>query len=398
MKSRQLLLLVLAAVVLGGGGLLVLKKRNASFASSAKSMGGSLLGSFDGAAISALRFTQGSNTVHIVNDGQKWVVRERSDYPANVADLSSLVSKLAELKIAHPVKVGPSRLPLLQLTGEAVTVVELLDANDKPIKTLKLGKQTTRGGDDDLMGGGFPSGRYVQVEETIAVINDPLSNVQPKPENWIAKEFVKVEQPLRIQIVHPDATNSFTLTRTNEFAEWTLTEAAEGESLDKNKLWSYNSLLSGPSFNDVIIHPDTAALGLDQPTRAVIQTAGGLTYEVKVGQAEGEEDYPVQVVVTGQLAKERTPGEEEKPEDKERLDKEFQEKLTKQEEKLKTEGALGKWTYKLSKWTVEPLLKKRSELLAEPKAETATDADVNLPTDTDPTSLIPTFPVLSDPN
>ncbi len=398
MKSRQLLLLVIAAVVLGGGGLWVLNKRSASFTSSTKSMGGSLLGPFDGAAISALRFTQGSNTVNIVSDGQKWVVRERGDYPANVADLSSLVNKLAELKMTRPVKVGPSRLPMLQLAGDAVTVVELLDASGQPIKTLKLGKQSTRGGEDDMMGGGFPDGRYVQAGETIALINDPLSNVQPKPENWIAKEFIKVEQPLSIQIVHPEATNSFTLTRTNEFAEWTLAEATEEESLDKNKLWSFNSLLSGPSFNDVILNPDTAELGLDQPTRAVIKTAGGLTYEVKVGKSEGEEDYPVQVVVTGVLAKERTAGEKETPEDKERLDKEFKEKLTKLEEKLKAEEALGKWTYTLSKWTVEPLLKKRSELLADKKSETAPDEDAATPALPDPTSLIPTFPPLSDPN
>lgn len=380
MKSRQLLVLVVAAVVLGGGGLWVLKQRSAGFDRSKVNMGSSLLGPFDGSTITAVRFTQGSNVVNVVSDGQNWVVRERGNYPANVADLSAFVNKLADLKVARPVNVGASRLPLLQLTGDAVTVVELLDAGGKAVKTLKLGKQSTKGGgeDDPFGGGGYPDGRYVQVGETIALITDPLSNAQPKPETWIAKDFIKVEQPVSVTVTHPEATNSFTLSRTNEFAEWTLASPAAGESLDKNKLWSFNSLLSGASFNDLVLNPDPAKLGLDQPTRAVIKTAGGFHYELKVGQPEGD-NYPVQVTVSAELAKERTPGADEKPEDKEKLDKEFKEKLAKQEEKLKKEQALGKWTFTVTKYTVEPLLKKRSELLADAKAEGAPPAGAQEP-------------------
>jgi hypothetical protein len=42
--------------------------------------------------------------------------------------------------------VGASRLPLLQLTGEDATLVELLDASGKPVKTLRLGKLSVRDG------------------------------------------------------------------------------------------------------------------------------------------------------------------------------------------------------------------------------------------------------------
>lgn len=391
MKSRQLILLVIAALVLGGGGLWVLQQRNAGFDRSKSNMGGSLLGPFDGASISAVRITQGTNVVNIVSDGQTWVVRERGNYAANRADLSSFVRKLADLKVTRPVKVGASRLPLLQLSGDASTLVELLDASGKPVKTLRLGKQSVRGGgEDDMMGGGggFPDGRYVQVGEAISLINDPLSNAQPKPENWIAKEFIKVEQPLSVQITHPDATNSFTLTRTNEFSDWTLVEATATETLDKNKLFSFNSLLSGPSFNDLILNPDLAKLGLDQPTQALIKTASGLTYALKVGKPEGE-NYPVQVTVTGTLVRERTPAADEKPEDKERLDKEFKEKLAKLEQKLKTEEGFGKWTFTVSKWTIDPVLKKRSELMAEPKPAAAPGETLGLP---DPASLLPKLP------
>ena len=72
-------------------------------------------------------------------------------------------------------------------------------------------------------------------------------------------------------------------------------------------------------------------------------------------------------------------GKDEKPEDKEKLDKEFKEKLSKQDEKLQAEQALSKWTYTVSKWSVDALLKNRGELLMEKKAAAATPSAPGLP-------------------
>jgi len=205
------------------------------------------------------------------------------------------------------------------------------------------------------------------------VVNDPLSSAKTDGSEWIAKEFIKVEQPISVVVAGNSPTNSFSLSRTNEFADWTLADAKAEEQLDKNKLWSFNSLLSSPSFNDLVLSPDLGKLGLDQPTKATIKTAGGFTYEVRLGKPDGD-NYPLQVSVSADLKKEREAGKDEKPEDKAKLDKEFADKLTKQQEKLKAEQAFGKWTYTVSKWTVDALLKGRSELLAEKKAEAAKPA------------------------
>lgn len=378
MKSKQLTLLVLAAAVLGGGGLLVLKNRQSEFAQAKTNVGGLLLGSFDVTSVAGLRITQGSNSVNVVKSGDDWVVKERGGYPANFDEVRSLVRKLSELKVTQPVKVGPSRLPMLELTKEAGTQVELLDKDGKTLKSLTLGKQLTAGGNDNspFGGGGMPNGRYVQTgtgADNIAVVNDPLSSAKTDGSEWIAKEFIKVEQPISVVVAGSSPTNSFSLTRTNEFADWTLADAKADEQLDKNKLWSFNSLLSSPSFNDLVLNPDLAKLGLQQPTKATIKTAGGFTYEVKLGQPDGD-NYPLQVSVSAELKKEREAGKDEKPEDKAKLDKEFADKLAQQQEKLKAEQAFGKWTYTVSKWTVDALLKGRSELLAEKKDDAAKPA------------------------
>ncbi len=75
------------------------------------------------------------------------------------------------------------------------------------------------------------------------------------------------------------------------------------------------------------------------------------------------------MAVNANIQKERTPGKDEKPEDKLKLDKEFNDHKAKLEEKLKAEKAYEKWTYVVSKWSIEPLLKDRKDLLVEKKEE-----------------------------
>ena len=93
------------------------------------------------------------------------------------------------------------------------------------------------------------------------------------------------------------------------------------------------------------------------------------------------DDYYLSVAVSATLPKIRTGATtNETKEVKEKLDKEFKEKTEKLQEKLKTEQTYGKWTYVVSKWTVDNLLKERKDLLPEkkeePKKEEAKPAEV----------------------
>jgi hypothetical protein len=207
--------------------------------------------------------------------------------------------------------------------------------------------------------------------ETVALVNEPLANAEPKADQWLEKDWFKVEQPVSVTVTHAEGTNSFGLTRTNEFSEWTLTGAKSEDKVDSAKTGLFSSLLSSPSFDDVLVDPQPAALGLDHPIEAKIRTAGGWTYTVKVGKAQEGDRYPVQFATEAQLVTQRTPGKDEKKEDAEKLDKEFSDKLKKQQEKLKAEQARGRWTYLVSKWTIDPILKKRSELMVDPKKDEA---------------------------
>ena len=81
-------------------------------------------------------------------------------------------------------------------------------------------------------------------------------------------------------------------------------------------------------------------IGLDKPTVVTLDTFDNFTYTIKLGQKTND-NLPMVVAVTAQIPKERTPGKDEKPEDKARLDKEFKEKQKKLEDKLSQEQSYG---------------------------------------------------------
>ena len=384
MNRKQLTLLIVLGVVLGGLGYMAYKKKQSSYErGNASEDGQKLLKEVPANAINdvaQVSIKSGANEVNLSRVGEQWTVKERGGSPANFGTLSDTVKKLWELKITRAVQVGPSRLPMLKLTKTDGTVVDLKDDKGKSIAAVTLGAQTSKEARDDspFGGGSFPNGRYVMRGDdikTVALISDPL-NVEAKPEDWISKDWFKVERIKSVSVVTTNATNNWKLSREADGAEWKLADAKAGESADSSKTSGLNWLLSSPSFNDVIVDPKPETTGLDKPTVATLETLDGFSYTLKIGKPVGGEEsanHALQMSVSANLPKERTPGKDEKPEDKDKLDKEFAAKQKPLEEKLKSEKAFEKWTYIVPKYTLETLLKDRKDFLAEKKEEPKKD-------------------------
>jgi hypothetical protein len=385
MNRKQLTLLIVLGVVLGGLGYWVYNKKEAGYerGTAATEEGTKLLKGLPANAIrdvSQLTIKQGTNEVNLAVQGERWTVKERGGYPANFNNISDTVRKFWDLKVARAVEVGPSRLPSLKLTKTDGTLVDLKDAQGKSIAAITLGMQTSKEAREDSQfgGGSFPNGRYVMLGDnvkTVALVSDPLS-VEAKPEDWLNKDWFKVERIKSVSVVTTNATNNWKLTRETDGAEWKLADAKAGESADSSKTSGLNWLLSSPSFNDVIVDPKPETTGLDKPTVATLETLDGFSYTLKIGKPVGGEEnanHALQVSVSANLPKERTPGKDDKPEDKDKLDKEFAAKQKPLEEKLKNEKAFEKWTYVVPKYTLETLLKDRKDFLAEKKEEPKKD-------------------------
>lgn len=382
MNRNQLVILLLLVVVLGGAGIMLHNRQKSSWEGNNPSAGKKLLGDFPINDVAHIEVKQGTNDLNLAKKDETWRVHERNDYAANYSQIRDLLIKLGDLKIVQSEPVGASQLQRLELVPGTATnsalVVDFKDKNDKPIRSLLLGKKHMKksnrpsptGEMDDEEGGGWPDGRYVKVgndSKDVDVISDALGNVEPKPDQWLNKDFFKVEKIRSVAVEFPVATNSWKISRETETGEWKLADAKPTEQLDNSKATGAGSSLSAPSFNDVsLAKPEE--LGLDKPTTVTLNTFDNFTYTVKVGQKTND-NLPLIVSVAADLAKERTPGKDEKPEDKVKLDKEFKDKQKTLEDKLNQEKAFEKWTYLVSNWTLDSLLKDRSQILVEKKEE-----------------------------
>jgi hypothetical protein len=143
-------------------------------------------------------------------------------------------------------------------------------------------------------GGGYPVGRYVLAldgaqKEKVALVSDALANVEPKPDNWLNKDFFKIEKLRAISIAAVIETNNWKLTRETETGDWTLADKKEGEELDKGKSSSVSYALSSPSFNDVVSPASKPEeTGMDKPVVASLETFDNFVYTVKIGKKTKE--------------------------------------------------------------------------------------------------------------
>jgi hypothetical protein len=379
MNRKQIALLLFLLVVVGIGGLLVYTRQNDFSRAGDPTQGKKLLGDFPLNDVAHIELKQDTNEVNLVKKDGTWRVRERNNYAANYQQISEFLLKLRDLKIVQSEFVGPSQLPRLALVPgpgtNAALVADFKDQSEKPIQKLLLGKKhmqkSSRPSPYGDAGEGWPDGRYVKVgtqSDSVAVISDALANIEPKADQWLNKDFFKIEKVKSIDVAFPVATNSWKLTRETESGEWKLAEAKPGELLDSAKTGSLSNPLNAPAFNDVETSANPAQLGLDKPTVVKLETFDNFNYTLKVG-AKTNDAYAMVLTVSANLPKARTPGKDEKPEDKTKLDKEFKDKQQKLEEKLAQEKPYEKWVYLVSSWTLEPVLKERSQLLAEKKEE-----------------------------
>lgn len=386
MNRKQLILMLVLVVVLGGLALFRQSKQHAAWNADRPGVGHKLLPDFPVNDIAGIHLRAGTNELDVVKSNDLWRVTQRGGYPADFAKISEFLLKIKDLKVVQTETVAAGDLPELDLAPpgpatNAATTLEFADAAGKPLRTVWLGKMHRNSGGG--MGGpgeqGWPDGRYVLPGgsgDTVAVLADSLETAVPEPESWLRKDFFKVESATSLAVTFPAATNSWELTRTNPTAPWHLTAAAPGEVLDPAKLSAFTSPFASPSFTDVAVGPTPAATGLEHPTVIGLHTEDGFDYTVKIGNKTNS-DYYATVAVSANLAKERTPAQDEKPDAKAKLDQEFQEHLKTLETKLTREKGYAGWVYLMPSWTVDPLLRTRADLLATNAAPAAAAAETN---------------------
>ena len=395
MNRKQLTILIVLVALVGGAGWVFLKRQHNAYMPSSRQLGQKLFPKLPVNDVARIHVKDSASELNLVKKDDLWRVQERGDYPANFSQISGFLLKAAELKIGQNEEIGASQFARLELLDpskgkDSGTLLEFKDAGDKMIQSAILGKKQIKKSDRPSQFGedGFPIGRYVLLPndaKNVFLVSDALSDIEAKPENWLNKDFFKIEKVKSVSLVSTNATNSWKLSRTNESSGWMLADTKAGEQMDTNKVSGVANSLSSPSFVDVVVDGKPEQTGLDKPSVATLETFDGFTYTLNIGKTSGE-NYHMTMKVSANFPKERIVGKDEKPEEKTKLDKEFADKNNALEGKLKQEKALEKWTYLVAKWTIDPLLRDRAQLMVEKKEEPKKDESKKVDPAIDPTS------------
>lgn len=380
MNSKQFRLLIVVTVVIVGLGAFMLSRDRSSWQDSSQKIGGKVFEEFPLNDIEAITINTASNEVEVAKSGDIWTVVNRGNYPANFDIISGLLRKVWELKELQNIQVGASQLPSLELVEPGKgkgsgTLLIFKDSSGAKKHSLLLGKQHMREGAANSSpfggGGASPDGRYLMPDgknDSISLVQEPFSDVRTEASDWLLKDFFKVAKTKSIEVT---TTNSWKAERETESGDWKLIDLKDDEILDTSKTSGFNYALSSPSFTDVVVDANPDELGLTTPKRVVLTTFDGFTYTIDAGKKDGEDDYYMKMGVEAEFPTGRTPVEDEKEEDKEKLDKEFADAQKTLKEKLEKEQALSKWIYKVSNYTLNSVIKERDELLKvdEPPAD-----------------------------
>jgi hypothetical protein len=375
MNRSQFLLLVVTLIVLGGAGAALFWQDIAAYRASGAKIGAKVLPDVKLNDVAQVVVRDAKSQATVLRKDNAWVVQERGAYPANVQQISDMLIKLTELKVVQSESIGASLLPRVDLlepvkaadSGKPAegsgTLVEMKDASGKTLAGLILGKVVLKKDPGNPLPNaqdGVPAGRYIRnagVKETVAVVSDPLSNVSADPGKWLAKAFFKTERIKTLTVAGPGEVQ-WKIARDEEWGQWKF--AAGGGELDASAAVGAVNALGKLDFADVAVDakPDDAA----KPVTVTAETFDNLVYTLKIARAKT--DYHVNLTLSGEPPAQRVPEKGEKPEDKEKRDKDFAENRKTLEARIAQEKALGKWTYIVESKTLAPLLRSRAQLVA----------------------------------
>src|SRR5690349_16433545 len=367
MTRKQFLVLMLLLLVLGGIGLAMFWQDITAYRTAGAKIGGKLLPDLKIAELAQVELRDAKNHATLSRKEDHWIVQERDGYPADFKAISDLVIKLSDVKIVQADTVGESLLPRVELVepgkGEgAGTLVDLKDAGGKTLAAVILGKVVLKkdpGNPLPSAQNGVPAARYVRVlggKDQVVVVSDPLSAAEGQPGHWLDKDFAKIE---RIKTLTVENESGWKITRDEEWGQWKF--AGGGGDLDPSAAVAAVNGLGQLDFKDVVAGAKPEEEG--KPVTVKADTFDNLTYTLRISKRKGGDDYLLNVNVAGEPPRERQPDKGEKPEDKERRDKDFAQSRKLMELRLARDKARSAWVYVVDAKQVAPLLKPRSDML-----------------------------------
>ena len=337
MSSRVVAILVVLLVILGGAALLYRHEEGGRRPDNAASLGRTLLKDLKASDIAAIRIVEPKATLTLQRKGERWVIAERGDFPADTGRVREFVLKAIGLKIGQSEPLGEKDRARLNLDASG-TRVEFMNSENKNLGALVVGRKYFKR-EVENPAKAIPDGRFVALPGeagTAYLVGDALGQAAASSAEWIDRTAFQVEKVKTLEVRYP-AGDGWRIERSGDNADWKLTGAKPGEKLDISRANAASYSLQLLELADVAAK-DVAETGLDKPVLVDATTLEGLSYAIKIGKLVGE-NYYVSFTSSG------TP---------------------KAEDKAAREKLLAQHVLLIPKSKLEDTLKPRAELLEKP--------------------------------
>ena len=245
-----------------------------------------------------LRLNDQGKTVTLVRQADAtWKVASYHDFPADFSKLATFIGSLTDAKLERLVTSSPARIALLEFKD---TKIELLDATDKELWTVTLGKNPDTG-----------SGRYVRYgAEAKAFLASLSAYLDTDSKNWANTELLalKVDDVAKIEIpfvaANASEPTSLTVSRATKDAPWTAEKTPDGQKLKADKISAVLSSLSSIRFSETNDLTDANAVAAKATERLFkIETFDKKVLKIALGRKPEEKKLkPITPPAEGQSA------------------------------------------------------------------------------------------------
>lgn len=276
MKLKTLIVTIAVLAALSAGAFF-LTRTEAPPAADAR-VGQSLVARDAAEKAAKIRIADAGKSIELVRqqDGT-WRVPAYYDMTADFSKLSGFVGNLTEAKVQRFVTGSADRISRLEFKD---TKVELLDAADKPLVAITLGKNNETGG-----------GRFFRYgDEQKAFLTNLSAYLDTEPKNWANAELLalKADDVAKIELPFAEG-GPVTFSRAKKDDAWTADKTPAGQKVKADKVASVLSSLSSVRFTESTALDDAGFAAAKANQRTVkVTTFDNKTTTIALGRKPEE--------------------------------------------------------------------------------------------------------------
>jgi len=262
-----------------------------------------------------LRITDQGKTVALARQADgTWHVTSYYDLPADFTKLSGFIANLTDAKLERLVTSNPEKINRLEFKD---TKIELMDANDKELWSVTLGKSPELG-----------SGRYVRFgSEQKAYLATLTAWLDTESKNWANTELLtlKADDIAKVEIPFSEG-GPIVVSRAKKDDPWTSDKTPANQKVKADRISSLLSSVGSLRFSDTTNPDDPNAVAAKANQRTVkLTTFDNKTITVSLGRKpEEKKAKPAASASAAKTDAATKSADEKKPEENKPAEPEFE--------------------------------------------------------------------------